>query len=1065
MLDLTGEAASRIGNHIAFDMAALNTVTNGWRDILVNGLRQAYDGSEYIPAWKTSETSQLAYVQRLLNERGYGAGAVDGRMGRRTRGAIRGYQRDNGLESTGEVTGELVVSLEGAEAPALVQMGRGKPLAEITGPIARAPAAGTEEAGIAAPPAAAGGVPDQVREQSACAASVSQGPWSSPVRTLANYIFFSDGADAIRVDDAPGVRGVDAGDGDDRIYISDSDTNVGIVAGAGADRIFVCSMSTLSLQVNLSSEESLGGDNSLDEIVFEPAVFTGVPDGFDRQIRILSFTNSSDRIRLKLPPGVDFTFMPNSSVIARAGPVSFNVARADSVFAVTRDAFVIERVGAPEAVDPIIAGPPLSNYDETQGCQDADAMRPAEPVGMELMHAFYSPQGNAIRIDRKQGVTIHDTGGGDDIVYTYTSQNLHTGQGSDRIFICGMDDPLFLVDVQQDTIDAEPDLVVVEAARLLDGVKRSIVVGGIAKPNDRIILRLPEGVEADIDQGGTRAKVGSLTVDVAMAGWRRELKENPDIFIIERTRQTPVAPSGFAPPPELSGLVCSPPDEAAQSMASVNASDGSTNPPLDTGDNDLIFFGRAGIASLDGREGDDTLIFYDPRPDTSVTAGPGNDKIMLCTIDALTFNVSLGANNLQPDLDADGVILGPDVFLGVPDGIQRYIRIFGFMPENDRVLMRLPPGKSVTNIRDATGTSVEIRVGNVVVTLYGADTTRREPFGREVIITETAEPLERSFASGAPAGVVAPTEKTCPDLSVDRNFSERREIVSYGTKTVHYSEGDDRALIDDTPGLQGFSTGGGNDVVYVFDPLETTSVNLGPGEDTLIICSFREISFSVIVGPHDIETDTVVLSPNAFRNIPPGMTRQISVFNVGLPNDRVILQVPDGMSVSYEKSLEGERYVVGDTEVYIYPSDEKAAEHRKDFYVIENAGAAGQGTGSFSPRHQRDKAPASDDASTLQDDKGCIPIRLTAMNDMVEVSGVAPPEDVTCYRISSNANRLVRVEVLRGANIVFSLKDIVDAQTHYIFPMRDKPVEMVVGQLMRSVQDEAYRVRIAVQGL
>ena len=47
-------------------------------------------------------------VQQELARRGYHVGAADGVLGRRTRAAIRDYQRDHGLPVTGEVSLELV---------------------------------------------------------------------------------------------------------------------------------------------------------------------------------------------------------------------------------------------------------------------------------------------------------------------------------------------------------------------------------------------------------------------------------------------------------------------------------------------------------------------------------------------------------------------------------------------------------------------------------------------------------------------------------------------------------------------------------------------------------------------------------------------------------------------------------------------------------------------------------------------------------------------------------------------------------------------------------------------
>ena len=49
--------------------------------------------------------------QRLLNERGYDAGPVDGLIGQKTRNAIVAFQRDAGLEPNGEINQALVEKL------------------------------------------------------------------------------------------------------------------------------------------------------------------------------------------------------------------------------------------------------------------------------------------------------------------------------------------------------------------------------------------------------------------------------------------------------------------------------------------------------------------------------------------------------------------------------------------------------------------------------------------------------------------------------------------------------------------------------------------------------------------------------------------------------------------------------------------------------------------------------------------------------------------------------------------------------------------------------------------
>jgi len=53
----------------------------------------------------------MANIQAILNDQGYDAGPVDGIMGGKTREAIIAFQRDNGLEATGNVDQALVEKL------------------------------------------------------------------------------------------------------------------------------------------------------------------------------------------------------------------------------------------------------------------------------------------------------------------------------------------------------------------------------------------------------------------------------------------------------------------------------------------------------------------------------------------------------------------------------------------------------------------------------------------------------------------------------------------------------------------------------------------------------------------------------------------------------------------------------------------------------------------------------------------------------------------------------------------------------------------------------------------
>lgn len=64
----------------------------------------------------------ITAVQRRLNQLGYRAGAVDGKLGSQTRTALRSWQRDVGLPTNGEVTPELATRLLGPEAQPAPQL-------------------------------------------------------------------------------------------------------------------------------------------------------------------------------------------------------------------------------------------------------------------------------------------------------------------------------------------------------------------------------------------------------------------------------------------------------------------------------------------------------------------------------------------------------------------------------------------------------------------------------------------------------------------------------------------------------------------------------------------------------------------------------------------------------------------------------------------------------------------------------------------------------------------------------------------------------------------------------
>ena len=50
-------------------------------------------------------------IQRILNKNGYDAGGADGVMGQKTKNAIMAFQKDNGMDATGQIDEKLVRTL------------------------------------------------------------------------------------------------------------------------------------------------------------------------------------------------------------------------------------------------------------------------------------------------------------------------------------------------------------------------------------------------------------------------------------------------------------------------------------------------------------------------------------------------------------------------------------------------------------------------------------------------------------------------------------------------------------------------------------------------------------------------------------------------------------------------------------------------------------------------------------------------------------------------------------------------------------------------------------------
>jgi hypothetical protein len=71
----------------------------------------SYASSEYSQDYDSSADSSVSQVQSALAREGYYRGAIDGSFGQATRSALRRYQRDHGLDVTGQIDRPVIEAL------------------------------------------------------------------------------------------------------------------------------------------------------------------------------------------------------------------------------------------------------------------------------------------------------------------------------------------------------------------------------------------------------------------------------------------------------------------------------------------------------------------------------------------------------------------------------------------------------------------------------------------------------------------------------------------------------------------------------------------------------------------------------------------------------------------------------------------------------------------------------------------------------------------------------------------------------------------------------------------
>ncbi|MBN9149338.1 MULTISPECIES: formylglycine-generating enzyme family protein [unclassified Nitrobacter] len=92
--------------------------------------------------------------------------------------------------------------------------------------------------------------------------------------------------------------------------------------------------------------------------------------------------------------------------------------------------------------------------------------------------------------------------------------------------------------------------------------------------------------------------------------------------------------------------------------------------------------------------------------------------------------------------------------------------------------------------------------------------------------------------------------------------------------------------------------------------------------------------------------------------------------------------------------------------------------------------------------------------------EGCQDLQFFPGKDGLLLTGIAPAEGVTCYRLATEIGQEFTLKILGGDNTVFSILDVADAQDRFTFTAQRTDYEVRVGQLMRSAGPENFRISI-----
>jgi len=744
--------------------------------------------------------------------------------------------------------------------------------------------------------------------------------FDNPGGGAAMGIVYSDAAETIHLSPDQVSMGFDAKDGDDVIYMDHVIDGAQVMTGRGADKLVICGLGSLFHNIYLVSAADFEADTAVDEIILEPAVFRNVPDPFIAQLIVYGFVRSDDRIKLRLPPGVRAEPASNDmNATLRAGNVYINVLTTDSR-PLPVEAFEIERAEEPDDVRMMRMYNPVERSIDADRCSAAPVPSD-EAIAERIPYAIaYTDDDNVVRIEREGDSIIHQLGRGNDRAFVFASQTVNSGLGNDRVIVCAFDDLETQIGLGGVSImDTNADTVVVEAGRLLGGSEpRKLLITGVSPINDRVILRVPEGMTVEYpDASRGSAVIGNLTVDLGFGDWRPEMRSGHDVFIVERAEAVEVAANEEPTQPDRARLrQCGDLQGEQFAQPRIEPIDGYSHHYSENDDDILIDTGLVNTTRIYAGRGRDFIYLDRPPSSVSLEAGHGADVIVVCDMEELALTLQVQPSTIdQPDQFVDQVILGPDVFVGVPEGAKRHIYITGLAIGMDELVLRLPPGMHHNVQPSITGETSDVHIGDdVIIRVKPAWAPDTFPYQADDLTIEQAVPAKSPVTMSAPGPNIEAHAMRCSDDTAE-NDSGAFDEFTYGQRV--YTAGTDRVIAGTDPNILNYYLMDGDDRIVVRDVAAVSDVYLGRGSDVAIVCLLEEVNLSFILGNraaaafgHDLDPDTVIFEAAALFDVPEGFTREIRVGDVTQLNDRVLFRVPEGYRPEIRRHASGHLEVI-----------------------------------------------------------------------------------------------------------------------------------------------------------